>query len=208
MQRLVKISAALWLMCYNFVVFAASASEQLTRLLMSTNSMQANFRQLVIDRSGRVINQSEGHMALMRPGKFRWETTKPTAQLVVTDGKRIWVYDPDLEQVTIRLLTHTAGEAPALLLSHTNTAIVQDFTVQRVGNTFLLKPKDRNSLFEAIKISFAGTQVKAMQLQDHLGHRTHIELSRVQVNRQLPANLFVFNVPPHIDMIDETRVRR
>ncbi|EKD54772.1 MAG: hypothetical protein ACD_60C00045G0011 [uncultured bacterium] len=200
----------IFLIVYSALAHASVASDELLKLLDNTHSMQAGFIQKVSDTKGRVINQTEGQMAMQRPGKFRWDTKKPTAQLIVTDGKRLWIYDPDLEQVTIRFLETAAGETPALLLSNTNTTLEKDFRIEEISNHsttrwFLLRPHDQGSVFALIKLGFVNNQIKEMQLQDRLGHMTAIQFNRVSTNQNVSPALFAFKIPAHVDVIDETR---
>lgn len=110
-------------------VACASDADALSAMLNNVHAMRADFVQTIYDNRNKAIQQSSGHMALSRPGKFRWEVVKPIPQLIIANGSRLWVYDKDLEQVTIRVLQEGAGDAPALLLSHVNTQIGKDFTV-------------------------------------------------------------------------------
>jgi len=191
------------------LVYANSASDTLTGLLNNIRTMQANFSETVKDTKGKTLNQSQGKMSLERPGHFRWDVTQPNPQLVVTNGKKIWVYDADLEQVTIRYLQKESGEVPALLLSNTNETLEKDFRVDMTNEAdtqwFLLTPKDKSSLFELIKLGFKNRQITQMQLQDHLGHVTLIQFNHIVVNNNLSPALFNFKAPAHVDVIDEVR---
>lgn len=189
--------------------FADTVSAELIGLLNNVRNMQGEFIQTISNNKGKSINQTSGLMALQRPGKFRWDTRQPSKQLIVTNGTKVWIYDPDLEQVTIRYLTKEAGETPALLLSNTNSTLEKDFRVTAINNNgslkwFLLTPKDRGSMFEAIKLGFENQNIKQMQLQDHLGHVTNIQFNRVVMNATLTPSLFTFKPPRNVDVIDET----
>jgi len=171
--------------------------------------MQADFSQVVTDTKGKTLNRAQGRMSLERPGKFRWDVMRPNPQLIVTNGKKIWIYDADLEQVTIRYLSKEGGEAPALLLSNTNETLARDFRVQTANHSsmqwFVLTPKDKSSMFETIQLGFINQQIRQMRLQDHLGHVTTIQFNRVVTNSHLSSSLFNFRAPTHVDVIDETR---
>ncbi len=191
-------------------VFADTASAELLGLLNNVRNMQGEFIQTISNNKGKTVNQTRGLMALQRPGKFRWDTRQPNKQLIVTNGRKVWIYDPDLDQVTVRYLTKEAGETPALLLSNTNSTLEKDFRVEVVNTNsslrwFLLTPKDRGSMFEAIRLGFENQQIKQMQLQDHLGHITHIQFNRVVMNTGLSPALFTFKPPANVDVIDETK---
>lgn len=173
--------------------------------------MKANITQSVYDNRGKVVQQSFGKMALQRPGKFRWEVTKPIPQIVIANGTRLWVYDPDLEQVSIRALQGAAGDTPALLLSREKNSLEEDFkitTILKGGASwkwFSLVPKNQDNMFAAVQLGFMNNQFSEMRLQDHLGHETRIQFKDIQMNINLPASLFNFKPPRGVDVIDETR---
>lgn len=207
MRLLTKLWVGFFLMCFMSSTYADLASDTLIQLLNNIHTMQANFNETVKDTKGKILNQSQGKMSLERPGKFRWDVTAPNRQLIVTNGKKIWIYDADLEQLTIRHFNQEAGEAPALLLSNTNETLTKDFRVDMSNNatTFLLKPKDKSSMFDSIQLIFSNQQIKIMQLQDHLGHVTLIAFNNAVLNSDLSPALFNFKPPAKVDVIDETR---
>lgn len=206
-----KLFAFLIIFLFQINAYADSPTESLTQLLANIQTFRADFTQTITDKNAKQVQHSVGHMALQRPGKFRWEVTKPIAQLVVTNGARLWIYDPDLEQVTIRLLTKEVGDSPAMLLSNTNTALEKDFLIKGINSTssalqwFLLTPKNKNSMFAQIKFGFMKNQIREMVLQDHLGHTTAVEFYNINVNPRLSSSLFSFKPPSKVDIIDETR---
>lgn len=188
-------------------LFAAN----LTQSLNALKSMQANFNQTTFDNHGKTIQQSTGKMALSRPGKFRWDVSRPIPQLIIANGSRLWIYDKDLEQVTIRPLSSSAGETPALLLSHENNSIENDFKVTsrppKSDNLtwFVLTPKSADNNFAQVEMGFVKEEIRQMRLQDHLGHTTLVKFTQAKVNQSVPAGLFVFHVPKNTDVIDETK---
>jgi outer membrane lipoprotein carrier protein len=207
-KRLTIFITAIFFISFFSCAHANPASDTLTQLLNNTRTMQADFTEVVKDTKGKTLNRSQGKMSLERPGKFRWDVIKPNPQLIVTNGKKIWIYDADLEQVTIRYLSKEPGEAPALLLSNANETLTKDFSVDTSNQTntqwFSLRPKDKNSMFEFIKLGFQNQQITEMQLKDHLGHVTLIQFNRVVINNNLSPALFNFKVPAKVDVIDET----
>jgi len=187
----------------------AAASSELANLLNQVHTMRANFIQTTYDNHNKPIQKSYGKMALMRPGKFRWEVSKPIPQTIIANQNRLWIYDPDLEQVTIRALNHAAGDAPALLLSHTDMTLEKNFNVRENQPTtptwrwFTLSSKDRESSFANIQMGFAQNQIKEMRLQDHLGHTTRIQFQNIQMNPSLNPSIFIFRASKRIDVINE-----
>lgn len=198
--------------CFFVVTAFADPSADLNQLLTNIRSMQANFSQTITGKANRVIQESSGSMALQRPGQFRWEVRKPIAQLIVANGKKLWIYDKDLEQVTIRSLSKAAGgEAPGLLLSDANPVLEKDFYVKQVTSPtadskwFLLLPKDKSSMYSSIRIGFTHQQMTDMQLQDHLGQTTTIKFKNIKMNTALASSFFRLAFPKNVDVIDETR---
>ena len=216
MLSLRKISL-LFIMIFIFPsAYADPAGDSLTKLLLDMHTMQANFTQTVQDKSSKSLQQSQGKMSLSRPGKFRWETQKPVAQLIIANGTRLWIYDADLEQVTIRAFHKAAGQTPALLLSDRNLTLSKDFNVREEPNPsqiagsllFMLTPKDKEDPFASIRLAFLNKQIHEMRLQDRLGHVTTITFQNVKTDVALSDALFTFKPAANVDVIDETKNNR
>ncbi len=213
---MIRLLQLLKTLLFIFVVTRASMSmadtpsNDLSQLLNSVKTMQANFTQLVGDNHGKIIQRSYGKMAFERPGRFRWDITKPIPQLIIANQSRLWIYDPDLQQVTIRSLKHAAGDAPALLLSHEEGVLDQRFRVSQLPyhqsgmQWFSLTPKKSDN-FASIQMGFLKGKISEMRLQDNLGHMTKISFTNIRSNISISANLFQFKSSSHIDVIDETR---
>lgn len=200
----------LLLTCIYLTALAASnPSNDLVALLSSVQTMQANFTQTLYDNHGKVIQESHGSMAMFRPGKFRWQVTKPIPQLVIANDTKLWIYDEDLEQVTIRSLKKATGETPALLLSHANASLDKEFNIKQVNKKnaawkwYALTPKKADNMFASIEMGFKNGFMTEMQLKDHLGHTTLIRYKDIQTNLNLSPSLFTFKPPAHVDVINE-----
>lgn len=210
MNRFMQFISAIILFSFLTMAHAASASADLASILNTVKSMKANFTQTVYDNHGKATQKSSGKMALQRPGKFRWDITKPMPQLIIANETRLWIYDPDLEQLTIRSLKKAAGESPALLLSHSEN-LDKNYNVKTVEKNspgwrwFSLVPKQQGNLFESMQMGFVNNQIREMRLQDNLGHTTVIQFQNIQLNVGLPASLFTFKPSSKVDVIDETR---
>lgn len=206
-----KLLSFLSLFIFTTLAQAASPSEDLITLLNGVRSMKANFTQTVLDNHGKATSKSYGIMAMQRPGKFRWDVVKPVPQLVIANETKLWIYDPDLEQLTIRSLQKAAGESPALLLSHDNTSLEKNFSVESIQRDapkwswFALTPKQKDNMFESVQMGFANKQIQEMRLKDNLGHTTVIQFQNIKTNLALSAGLFSFKPSAKIDVIDETR---
>lgn len=185
----------------------AGAIDQLHRFLQSTRTLKAEFAQSVIARNGRKPQNSSGVVAISRPGKLRWEIQKPYPQLVVGDGEKIWIYDPELQQVTVRKAGQAIGGSPAALLAGSNE-LEKNFTLSEAGEADGLAwveatPKAADSGFEKVRLGFAGSDLKAMELLDSFGQTTLVRFSKLERNPALPAASFKFTAPAGVDVVGE-----
>ena len=196
------------LLCLAAFDVHAGAIEQLKSFISGTRSAQAEFTQTVLHRSGKVMQVSSGTMQFVRPGKFRWEYRKPYVQLIVGDGEKFWMYDADLEQVTVRQLDAALGSSPAALLSG-NNEIERGFALEEAGERDGLawlsaKPRGSESTFSAIRMGFnAQSELVAMELNDAFGNTTVLRFAHLRRNPQLAPSLFRFTPPPGTDVLGE-----
>lgn len=186
---------------------AASGVETLKALLDQTTSARARFAQMVLDRNLKVLQQATGTMQFSRPGRFRWEYHKPYEQTIVGDGTRLWIYDKELNQVTVRRLDRALGASPAALLAGSN-AIEEGYTLANLGNQEGLDwleavPKTRDTAFERIRLGFTRTGLAAMELRDSFGQVTVIRFADLERNVKLPPETFTFTPPKGADVISE-----
>lgn len=185
----------------------AGAIDQLHDFLKNTRSFKADFSQALLAKNGRKPQQSSGTVAVARPGKLRWEIAKPYPQLVVGDGERFWIHDPELQQVTVRKADKALGASPAALLSGSND-LERNFNLREVGEADGLAwveatPKTGDSGFERVRLGFAGADLQAMELFDSFGQTTLVRFSRIERNPNLPAATFKFTPPAGADVIGE-----
>lgn len=185
----------------------AGAIDQLRAFLDDTRSYKADFEQSVMGRNGRKPQQSSGTLVIQRPGKLRWEIVKPYPQLVVSDGEKVWIYDPDLQQVTVRAAAQAIGSSPAALLAGSKQ-LEKNFKLSEIGDNDGLTwieaiPKTADSGFEKVRIGMSGKQMKAMILFDNFAQTTHINLLAAEPNPVLPAGLFRFVPPAGVDVIGD-----
>lgn len=181
--------------------------QRLTGLLQKAETLTGRFSQLSLDGTGTQLQETSGELALKRPGQFRWHTDEPMEQLLVSDGKKVWLYDPDLEQVTIQTLDQRLTHTPALLLSGDVSSISENFEVshKEAGEVidFTLRPKAKDTLFDNLRLSFRSGVINDMQMIDGVGQRTNILFHDVRVNEPLAAGLFSFEIPEGTDVISE-----
>ena len=193
----------------------AAAVEKLQRFLDTTRTLRAEFTQTVVGKSGKQAQVSSGAMMISRPGKFVWQIEKPYKQLLVGDGEKVWMYDPDLRQVTVRKFDAALGSTPAALLvgapdgkGNGRSALESRFVLREAGTREGLDwleatPKTPDSGFERLLIGFAGEDLKAMDLYDNFGQTTRLVFGRSERNTALSPALFKFTPPPGVDVIGE-----
>lgn len=180
---------------------------RLTQLLEKSQTITARFSQLTLDASGTSLQETQGQMSVKRPGLFYWHTDAPQEQVVVSDGKMVTLWDPDLEQATVKKLDARLNQTPALLLSGDVSKISESFdiTSKEQGNVmdFTLKPRTKDTLFDSLRVSFRSGLINDMQLIDSVGQRTNILFNGVKANEAIPASQFQFKVPEGADVIQE-----
>jgi len=186
---------------------AATALERLDAFINRTQSARGGFEQRIYDRNRRLVQESSGTLAFQRPGKFRWSYAKPYPQLIVGDGARIWIYDEDLSQVTVRKLDAALGATPAALLAGDNAAM-QAFDLKDEGDRDGLEwltatPRNKESNFERIRMGFGPAGLERMELTDAFGQTTHLRFVALERNPALDPALFQFVPPPGADVIGE-----
>jgi outer membrane lipoprotein carrier protein len=198
--------------CFLFFVVPlvahADATDKLHTFISSTHSGQANFTQDVLDKGGKKIQSASGIMQFMRPGKFRWVYQKPYEQLIVGDGEKFWLYDVDLNQVTVKKLDAALGSSPAALLSG-NNEIERGFVLKNMDDRDGLEwmqatPRTADTSFAEILMAFdAQSNLSLMELHDAFGHKTVLRFSAMQRNPQLSPQLFKFVPPKGADVLGE-----
>jgi len=182
----------------------ADATDDLSTLLQPLAALSGNFKQTLIDERGKVTQESNGNFSVQRPGKLRWKTGEPYAQLLVTNNKTLWLYDPDLEQVTVRPVDARMKETPALLLGGKVEEIRQSFNVSMKDGVYHLTPKNPKAPFKSMEIHFAESGLPAsMIVRDSMGQTTKIKFSGMKANPKLSASIFTFKPPAGTDIIKD-----
>ncbi len=184
----------------------AASLERFQSYLRTTQAARADFQQKVYDKSGKVVQESNGNFALLRPGRFRWTYVKPP-QVIVGDGERVWIHDADLNQVTVRRVTRVIGATPAALLAGASD-IDKAFELVEGGEKEGLqwleaKPRDKESGFERVRLGMSASGVEAMELVDHFGQTTVLRFSNIVRNPQFDPGTFRFTPPKGADVLGE-----
>jgi outer membrane lipoprotein carrier protein len=184
------------------------AEQQLQAFFDGLRTLTATFEQQVNDADGALIQKSQGHLWLQRPGRFRWDYLQPYHQLIVSDGQQIWVYDEDLEQVTVQAFDATISQTPASLLS-SDKPILDSFVVtllgEREGILWLhLLPRGQDTAFDEMRLGLQAGKLRFMDLRDGLGHTTILSFTEVKRNTSVDPQLFTFVPPAGVDVVRDT----
>jgi outer membrane lipoprotein carrier protein len=196
-------------MCSHFVL-ADAKNDPLQAFLDDFNSLESNFIQQLINENGEVLEKSEGILKLQQPGKFNWSYEVPYAQKIISNGEVLWLFDEDLEQLTIRKIGNTLDETPAGIILGNND-INEHFVQVGLGlidgyDWIELTPKNIETQYKNIRIGFNGSQLGMMMIVDNLGQTTRIDFLNVKKNVDLQPSSFELEIPAGVDVIDERYV--
>ena len=184
---------------------AAVAQSQVQSYFRELQALRTDFVQRVYDERGRVLQASSGKMLMRRPGQFRWDYRSPNAQVIVADGQRLWAYDVDLEQVTVRKLDNALSATPLALLSGAEP-IEETFKVGAVQRRdaldwYELTPQREQAEFRVLRVAFKGSVLVSLELEDRFGQRTRLDFQNLERNPRLDPALLQFQPPPGVDVV-------
>lgn len=185
----------------------ASGPDQFKAFIETTHSARASFSQSVVSKSGRKAQVSQGTLAFSRPGKFRWTYEKPYYQLIVGDGGRLWIYDKDLNQVSVKKLGLALGSSPAALLAG-DAALDKHFVIVDAGSSEGMElieatPKVQDGGFERVRLGFRDSRPQLMEVRDNFGQVTTLRFEHFERNPSLSPGLFRFVPPQGADVVGE-----
>lgn len=183
----------------------ATPAADVEKLLDGVSSWSADFTQTIDDGHGKVVRSAAGKLYLQKPGKFRWDYSQPSEQLILADGKEIWLYDKDLQQANVRDMDVSLASTPAVLLSGGATVSSQ-FNVTALPKSggldwYQLVPTHPDTDFQVVRIGFNKGELASMILADKLNQITQLTFSNAQRNVKLLPDLFTFTPPPGVDVI-------
>jgi outer membrane lipoprotein carrier protein len=181
--------------------------KELKKFLSNSQTLTSKFKQVLFDKDNKIKQTSEGLFTLSRPGKFRWSYQKPFIQEIVSNSGKVWFYDADLEQVTIKKLDKSMGSTPASLLSG-EIDIEKEFKLEDQGEEeglswIKLVPKNEETSFKYILIGLDKGVLGGMELSDNFGQLTRIYFSEVKINPQIDDKEFVFIIPEGADVFED-----
>lgn len=186
-----------------------SGVDKLNQFVAKVQTFEAHFKQTVLGPEGNVVEEAEGEFQLQRPGKFRWDYQQPYPQQIVADGEKIWFYDVDLEQVTVKSQQEALAETPATLLS--GEIVPEDsYDIQTLPSDdglqwVQLTPKDKESNFQSVTLAFDGNTLSQMVMRDSFDQRTRLSFSQVRENPSFASDTFDFTPPAGIDVVGDTQ---
>jgi outer membrane lipoprotein carrier protein len=178
----------------------------------ATKTATSTFEQQVIDRNGKVVERASGTFAFARPGKFRWAYDKPHKQVLVGDGQKLWIHDPDLNQVTVKRMDAALSSTPAALLAGRDD-ITTLFTLRDAGSADGLSwveasPKSKDTGFEKVRLGLNGKTLAAMELHDQLGGRTMLRFADLKANAPVAPAQFTFTPPKGADVMEDAPAKK
>jgi outer membrane lipoprotein carrier protein len=184
--------------------WAEDAEQRLKTALKNMDNLSAEFKQTLLDEDKNIVQQSSGTLALQRPGKFAWIYTEPFEQRIIADGSELWVYDVELDQVTVKPMDESISNAPIMILMK-ESDVTQQFNVIEVGQRkFLfwveLEPQAKDLEYQRIFIGLEGGNVRAMELQDQFGQSTQIVFDNLRVGVVHNPATFKFVPPEGVDV--------
>lgn len=206
----IKIAFFLLTLFQTSFVFAEDAVDPLQRFLKGFDSLEANFVQRLINEKGEELERTTGVLHLQQPGKFYWSYETPYTQKIISNGDVLWVFDEDLEQLTIRKIGNAIDETPAGIILGNNN-ITEHFIQVNMGviesfDWIELTPKNLEAQYKNIRLGFEKEKLGMMIIVDNLGQTTRIDFTDVKKNIKLSSALFEFEVPEGVDVIDERQI--
>jgi outer membrane lipoprotein carrier protein len=184
----------------------ADAVDTLREFVRDVKSGRASFTQTVTSPDGKRNKVSSGSFEFQRPNRFRFAYTQPFEQLIVADGQKVWIFDPDLNQASSRQLGQALGSTPAALLA--GGSLEQDFSLsaqpaQGGLEWALATPKAKDGAFQSMRVGFRGKALEAVEIVDSFGQRSLLQFAGFAANVVIPAGQFRFAVPPGADVIEQ-----
>jgi outer membrane lipoprotein carrier protein len=201
----VRAVVVIAVLCFVESIKAQPAVDRLERFFEEVRSLEAKFMQKVFGEDGRLVQASSGRVQIMRPGRFRWEYRQPDAQLILADGEKLWIYDSELEQATVKTIETALGAAPIMLLTG-ERPLADEFEIKPVERRdglewVKLRPKVQDTEFSRVILGLDEEGVKRMILHDQFGQTTVIRLLNVRTNAELSPDTFKFDPPIGTDVL-------
>ncbi len=193
-------TAALVVVAAFFQPVTAGALEDLERYYLEVETLQGRFEQFTLDERDQLVDESSGEFVIARPDRFHWSYTAPFRQEIVADGERLWIFDVELDQVTVHIQGGVLGSAPVQLLSGDYAGLEEAFEILPEDGFIRLLPRDPDQAFDQARLGFRDGAPVALEVDDALGQTTRVEFVELQVNAPVDADRFRFEPPPGADV--------
>ena len=195
------LTACVWSLSFNAL---ADDSAALKKKLASFRQFSAHFEQEVLDAQGKPLQKGSGEMVLQRPDHFRWEAKQPDDNLILSDGKAVWLYDPFVEQVTVMSLSKAVVNTPFLLISSTDDKIWKNYLIDQDGSAFTITSKQKDQRIESLRMVFDDkNHITRMEVSEAQGQRSEFTLSAFNANPTIKADTFNFKTPEGVTVDDQ-----
>lgn len=182
---------------------AATPAEQLKNVLKDVNTFSGKFVQTVRDVDGKLVQEGRGHLDLAKPGKIHWTLHEPAVSKMISDSQTLWLYDPDLEQVTLYDPQKLITDSPFALLMSDDKLLWQQYSITLVGEQFVVSPKHKESQVTKIALTFNGKQLQKLVIWDASEQQSEYVFANVSLNTSFPATHFAFTIPADTDIDDQ-----
>ncbi len=205
-MKIILISTTLFFLLISNSTYA-SGLDDLQHFYSEIRSYSASFEQKVVDENMKLLEASDGEFSIERPGKFHWHYTSPSEQFIIGDGKQVWIYDVELEQITHRQSDAAVSQTPAMLLSGEGD-LGENFVLEDAGqhdglDWVRMIPKSKDSGFTDVRIGFSDSKLQLLEMKDNFGQTTRMYFSNIVENIDIPEEKFRFIPPPGVDVINE-----
>ena len=195
------LTACVWSLSFNAL---ADDSAALKKKLASIRQFSAHFEQEVTDTQGKPLQKGSGELVLQRPDHFRWEAKQPDDNLILSDGKAVWLYDPFVEQVTVMSLSKAVVNTPFLLISSTDDKIWKNYLIDQDGSAFTITSKQKDQRIESLRMVFDDkNHITRMEVSEAQGQRSEFTLSAFNANPTIKADTFNFKTPEGVTVDDQ-----
>lgn len=198
--RLVVVGVTLAAIACASTSVGAGLLDKLKEYYAEVKTMQGSFEQKTLDERGGVVDSSDGEFAISRPARFHWSYAAPFAQEIVADGKKLWVYDVSLDQVTVRNQDAVLGSAPAQLLAGDYAELNQAFEIVAEERFVRLTPREEGQAFDEARIRLRDGRPYTLEIDDALGQTTRVELFDVIINEKIEEQRLTFKPPQGVDV--------
>ena len=202
-----KHSLLVTLLLISPISYAESAQQKLNGFLNKLTQMGGEFTQIVTSEQGHDARSAIGTFKVKKPGMFDWKYKQPYEQQIISNGKKIWVYDKDLEQLTVRQISESLNSSP-LSIFVSETPVENIFSIEEIVKNddidwIKLTPIEESSTFEFIEIGFVNGTLSNMVLQDNFGQTTRLLFTQVDKDINIDSVAFEFNIPDGTDVFEE-----